>query len=221
MKAQRRVLLGVAALVAVALGGIVLSLRSGVQPGPVDRTGSSPTVASPTPTASPLTNPDARSAAEFRSIYRQLEDTTTRALVERRPELIDEVFSPACDRGCLREDQKRVITEMLAADARAQGYGPRVLVVLVNQADVPGVIFEGEPTRGVSIRVVDEQGPYAFVHPDGSIIEQSPGWAPRSSEQFLYFSRETSSWRIASRTLEGPAEDILGPEWRAMVDAGE
>jgi hypothetical protein len=104
---------------------------------------------------------------------------------------------------------------MVAENAHAEGYGPQVLLVQVINPDVSGVLFEDEPTRAVSIRVVDEQGPFKFVRADGSVVEQSPGWAPRSSAHFLYFSGETSSWRIASRTLEGPAEDILGPEWRA------
>jgi hypothetical protein len=128
------------------------------------------------------------------------------------------VFSPACTGGCLREEQKRVITEMLAADAHAEGYGPRVLLVQVINPDVGGVTFEEEATRAVSIRVVDEQGPFKFVRPNGSIVEQSSGWIPRSSAHFLYFSREASRWRIASRIVEGPAEDILGAEWRALVN---
>lgn len=139
------------------------------------------------------------------------------AYVEHRPELIDVVFSPSCGPGCLRAETKQVIKEMTAADARIEGYGPDAIAVDLIDDKEAGRTLEGRTVRAVTLRVVDEQAPYRFVRRDGSVIEQAPGWGPRASVYFLYFSAETGQWRIFDRLVEGTAEDVLGPDWQSEL----
>jgi hypothetical protein len=205
------------AILVLALGWGAMSLLPNDQPDTVDGEEPSAATASPTPpTPSALTNPEARSADDFRAIYEELEGMVAQAFAEHRPELLDEAFGPDCPVTCRVAERKDAIRNIASAGGQLHGFGPRVLLIDVLN-DSAGVVLEGQPTRTVTVRLVDEQAPYTVLRPDGSTLESSPGWAPRASVYSFYFSPETGNWRVFDLEIEGPAEDVLGPNWRSSV----
>lgn len=197
------------------VGAWILLKQAGNQDGP----GAPPTTASAkaSPTSSPSgptasTGPNAKSAADFEAIYTELQSTISRAYDQYRPELLDDVYAQECPATCGVMKEKTAIREMADAGERYRGYGPRILLVKVIE-DSTGTILEGAPTRTVSIRLVDEQGPFAIVDRNGAEVARDGGWEPRSSVYRFYFSQSKRHWLIWKLEVEGSADSILGPSW--------
>lgn len=197
-----RVLLGMALLVLVAAGGWALFLRpkAGEPAGPkatAPPKTSATTAPMPTPTSDPQSGEDVESA--FRAIYSK----RTRAIVERQPEVVDEIYLPDCN--CY--ELKSIVQEGIRRTEHHIGYHPTVLLVKRQETGVGGGNI-------ASVQVVTEQGPYTITDDQGKVIGREPGWAPQSTSWDLFRSGPGSPWKVGFLLVEGSPDKVLGPGWR-------
>lgn len=198
-----RLILGIVLAVLVAIGGWTILLRpksSGL--GGPKATSSPTTSTSTTPTPTPTSDPQASN--DLDTAFRAIHAKHTRAIVERRPEMIDQIYRQDCE--CY--ELKSIIEEGVRKGGHHQGYQPEVLLVrTLKEGYVSG------PNLG-NIRVVTEQRPYTIVNDNGRVVVNDPGWAPQSSYWRLVRARPGSPWMVEFLGVEGAAEKVLGPGWR-------
>jgi hypothetical protein len=202
-RALKRVVLASAMVALLGLGAWLLFLRpdGGVKPQP--DAGATPTpTASPSPTAVADPQMGDDPVAAFHAIYAK----RTRAISERRPELVDEIYRS----DCICYELKAIVQRATAAGQHHRGYDPNVLKVIE--------VTKYDPLRSnlASVRVITEQGPYTIETDDGTVIDRDPGWAPQSTYWSLVKARE-GSWRIEFLDIEGTAEEVLGKDWRSTI----
>jgi hypothetical protein len=186
----------------LGLGAWLLFLRpdGGVKPQP--DSGATPTpTASPSPTAVADPQMGDDPVAAFRAIYAK----RTRAFVERRPELVDEIYRPDC--GCY--ELKPIVQRATASGEHVRGYDPRVLKVIEVRKVEPAT------PNLASVRVITEQVPFTIEADDGRVIAEDPGWPPQSTYWRLVKSRDAGPWKVEFMDIEGTAEEVLGNNWRS------
>lgn len=113
------------------------------------------------------------------------------------PDLLDEVFT--ADSPLLAADRTE-LEELLAAGMRLRGFAPAVLEVAAVEPGPPG---EPGTPDSVTLRIVDEIGPYDVVPveaPDGAPVASNPGRAATSVLMTLADSPQ--GWLISSATRE-------------------
>ena len=196
-----RLAVGITLAMAIAIAGwAIFLLPKGGTPGAPRTTSSPPTGTSPTPT--PSSDPQASDdvAVAFRAIYAK----RTRATVEARPDIVDEIYRPSCE--C--SELKSMIEGGVRRGAHYVGYNPSIVLVYE--------LTEGF-ARGpnlATVRAVTQQGPYTVTDSSGQPIASEAGWEPQSSAWTLVRTSPDGPWKVEHLLVEGPAEKVLGPQWK-------
>lgn len=188
-------------LLLAAIGTWVFFLRPkpGSEGGP--RANPSPTTtapSTPTPTINPQASDDLNTA--FRAIYAK----RTQATVEGRPEIVDEIYQQDCECYELRS----MIEEGIRRGGHYVGYNPAILLIReLTQG------FARGPNLA-TVRVITQQDPYKVEGSNGQLITTEQGWGPQSSAWTLVRGGPQQPWKVSFLLVEGPADNVLGPDWR-------
>jgi hypothetical protein len=126
----------------------------------------------------------------------------TQAINERRPDLVSEIYSAGC--GCF--ELKSIVEQATAAGQHHRGYEPVLLRVIELEG---GLAID----NAADLRVITQQGTFTIVTDDGTVVGTEPGWAPQSSYWQL-IRDSTGRWKVGDLVVEGPAEKVLGADWR-------
>lgn len=196
---RRGIALALAMVAALGLAAWLLFLRpDGAADPPKPAPTPSPTTApSPSPPVDPQMGDDP--VAAFRAIYAK----RTLAISERRPEVVDDIYHADC--ACY--ELKAIVQRAIAIGEHHREYNPSIArVIVLKEGVLPSA-------NTVNLRVITEQGTYTIVGDDGARIDTLEGWAAQST--FWRLIRYSSGvWKVLDMTVEGPAEEVLGPGWR-------
>jgi hypothetical protein len=199
-RARRRFALIFALLIVLAaIGSWALFLRPrSVAPGGPKLT---PT---PSPTTSPSPTPDPQTSDDLNIAFRAIYAKRTLATVERRPEIVDEIYLPDCN--CY--ELKSMIENSIKRHGHHVGYNPEIVLLREKETRIGGGNL-------ASIEIVTQQGPYRIVDDiTGNVILSDPGWVPQASSWTLFRDGPTSPWKVGFLLVEGSADRVLGPEWK-------
>ncbi|MGH2688442.1 MAG: hypothetical protein ACRDKW_06505 [Actinomycetota bacterium] len=185
----------------LGLGAWFLFLRPDGSAGPPEGapTPSPPATPSPTPPADPQMGDDP--VAAFRAIY----EKRTRAFVERRPELVDEIYHPAC--ACV--DLKAQLQGNIEHGGIHVGFDPEVLLAKRKDSLNPNYVDVEAVTTQAKFKILSDQ--------TNAVIAEDPGWEPRASHWTLVRDEPGKPWRVSFVLDEGSADNVLGPNWRAEI----
>jgi hypothetical protein len=203
-RTAKRILFIVVAILVAIIGAVALTILRPERKSPPSSK-ASPSPSQPSPSPSPV-NPQVGEDVEaaFRVIY----SIRTRAVSERRPELVDEIYRPAC--GC--RNLRSIIEKATAARQLHHGYDPKVtLVIRLTEGFV-------QAPNLADLRVITEQGPYQIVTEDGTVIDEDPGWRPQVTYWRLVRTGPGAPWMVDDLEVEGTVEEVDellgGPGWR-------
>lgn len=147
------------------------------------------------PRASTQATPE--SVQEWAELVRVLYQRRAGAFSIGAPDLLDEVFT--ADSPLLAADRSE-LEELMAAGMRLRGFAPAVLEV---SSAEPGPAGEPGTPGSVTLRIVDEIGPYDVVPveaPDSAPVARNPG---RGATSVLMTLADTAQgWLIASAARE-------------------
>jgi hypothetical protein len=193
----RRLLLGIALVALVVVSGVWLMFLRPEGRGPRPK----PSRITPSPTATPTPPLDPQTSDDFETAFRAIYAKRTSAVVNRRPELVDQIYLPDCN--CY--ELKSLIEQSIQRGGHHVGYDPKVTSVERIKEGINGPLL-------TTVRVVTEQDPYTIVDDNtGTVILHDPGWTSQSSAWELHRSSPGSPWMVGFLLVEGPVTTTPTP----------